>query len=100
VKMITVKAGEALSLQKHEKRDEFWKIISGDGWIVKGEERIAAKAGDECFIPRETEHRLEGGSAPLVVLEISFGDFAEDDIVRLEDRYGRVGAARTEKPSS
>jgi mannose-6-phosphate isomerase-like protein (cupin superfamily) len=89
VKIITVSPGEALSLQKHHQRDEFWRVLSGDGFITIGSERIAAHSGQEYFAPRETDHRMEGGAEPLVILEISFGAFDESDIVRLEDRYGR-----------
>jgi mannose-6-phosphate isomerase-like protein (cupin superfamily) len=90
VKIITVKPGEALSLQHHAGRDEFWRILSGDGFITIGEDRIAAHPGDEYFAPRGTNHRMEGGATPLSILEISFGQFDENDIVRLDDRYGRT----------
>jgi len=89
VKIITVNPSEALSLQKHANRDEFWHVISGDGFITIGSERLAARPGDEYFAPRGTVHRMEGGSAALSILEISFGQFDEGDIMRLEDRYGR-----------
>jgi mannose-6-phosphate isomerase-like protein (cupin superfamily) len=91
VKIITVNPGEALSLQHHRNRDEFWHVLSGEGFITIGTERITAKAGDDHFVPRETAHRMEASSSPLVILEIAFGEFDENDIVRLEDRYGRVG---------
>ncbi|MBU6232269.1 MAG: phosphomannose isomerase type II C-terminal cupin domain [Patescibacteria group bacterium] len=93
VKIITVMPGEALSLQTHKHRDEFWHVISGDGTIQIGSSRLAAKPGDEFFAARGTAHRMEGGEAPLQILEISFGEFDEADISRLEDRYGRAGAA-------
>ncbi|HEU5114803.1 MAG TPA: phosphomannose isomerase type II C-terminal cupin domain [Candidatus Paceibacterota bacterium] len=92
VKIVTVKANEALSLQSHSKREEFWHVISGSGFATVGEARNAAKEGDEFFIPKGTKHRLEGGSNGISVLEISFGEFDETDIVRYEDRYGRTGA--------
>lgn len=92
VKILTVKPNEALSLQKHSNRDEFWKIISGSGFVTIGKDRIIAKPEAEFFIPRETEHRIEGGIEALVVLEISYGTFEDDDIIRLEDRYGRLSA--------
>lgn len=89
VKIITVKPGEALSLQKHATRDEFWRVLSGKGEITVGGERTSASAGAEFFIPRGTLHRIEASAETLSVLEISFGTFEDDDIVRLEDRYGR-----------
>ena len=90
VKIITVNPGEALSLQSHKKRDEFWHVLSGDGIATIGGEQKQAAAGAEFFVPRETNHRLAGGSLPLMILEISFGEFDEGDIIRLEDRYGRA----------
>jgi mannose-6-phosphate isomerase-like protein (cupin superfamily) len=90
VKIITVKADEALSLQSHKNRDEFWHIISGEGIVEINKERIPVHAGDEYFIPRKVEHRLEAGTTKLSVLEISFGTFNDEDIKRLEDRYGRT----------
>ncbi|MEK7610044.1 MAG: phosphomannose isomerase type II C-terminal cupin domain [Patescibacteria group bacterium] len=90
VKIITVKSGESLSLQTHSKRDEFWRILSGEGNVEIDDKRISAKIGDTHFIPRTTKHRIEAGNTDLVVLEISLGDFDEKDIVRLEDKYGRA----------
>ncbi len=90
VKIITVNAGEAFSLQSHEKRDEFWRIISGGGFITIGDTRSAIKSGGGYEIPQGTLHRIEAGSHPVVILEVSRGDFDENDIVRFEDKYGRA----------
>ena len=92
VKLLTVNAGEALSLQKHTKRSEFWRIISGNGYITIGNTRTTATPEAEFFIPSNTEHRIEAGNQLLVVLEIAFGTFEDNDIIRLEDRYGRISA--------
>ena len=93
VKIITVNPHQALSLQKHEKRDEFWHVLSdGDGVIEIDSNRSTPKIGSEYFVPRGVTHRLEAGATPLVVLEISFGEFDESDIVRLEDLYGRASS--------
>ena len=94
VKIVTVKAGEAISLQTHEHRDEFWRIIQGSGTIRIGEEDHPAHTGDTFFSPRHSKHRVEGGPEGLAFLEIAFGEFDENDIDRLEDKYGR-----TENPS-
>jgi mannose-6-phosphate isomerase len=91
VKIITVNPGEALSLQHHAHRDEFWNVISGNGSATIGKTSLPLNPGDSHFVPRETPHRLTGGTLPLIILEISLGDFDETDIVRLEDRYGRSG---------
>ncbi len=90
VKIITVNAGEAFSLQTHEKRDEFWRVLSGYGMVTVGEKEEEANPGDEFFIPRGTTHRAEGGEEGLVFLEIAFGEFDEHDIKRLDDKYGRL----------
>ncbi len=89
VKILTVKPGEAFSLQYHHKRDEFWRIISGNGMIQIGNSKHEAKPGMDYFIPRETNHRIEGGTEPLIILEIALDEFDENDVVRIEDRYGR-----------
>jgi mannose-1-phosphate guanylyltransferase/mannose-6-phosphate isomerase len=82
-----------LSLQVHEGRDEFWQIVSGVGvGIVQiGDEIHAAYAGKTFFIPRGTKHRISNTSEEeyLTFTEIAMGDVREDDIVRLEDDFGR-----------
>ena len=89
VKIITINAGEAFSLQSHAHRDEYWRVLSGNGTIRIADKNIPASPGDNHFVPRGTLHRIEAGTAPVVILEISFGDFDEKDITRLEDKYGR-----------
>ena len=89
VKLITVKPASRLSLQFHYKRDEFWKVLSGNGQIILGEELLDVFEGDEFFIPKETKHRIISKDETLEILEISFGEFDEDDIVRLEDDFDR-----------
>lgn len=91
VKIISVHPGEMFSLQTHEHRDEFWHILSGTGTVIAGDAESGARAGDEFWIPRGTKHRAAGiGSEPLRFLEIAFGEFDENDITRLEDKYGRA----------
>ena len=90
VKIITVNADESLSLQTHENRDEFWRVLSGSGVVRIGEKDTAAKAGDTFFVTRHSEHRVVGGSEGIVFIEIAFGDFDENDIKRIEDRYNRA----------
>ena len=92
VKIIPVAPGGALSRQYHNKRAELWAVLDEgacvelDGAVLHP--AIAAKPS----IPRETVHRLSSvGEGAVRVLEISFGEFDEEDIVRLEDVYGRVG---------
>ena len=90
VKIITVEPGGVLSLQTHEHRSEFWKIISGNGTVIIGDNETKALPGDTFFISEHAKHRLEAGDTTLVALEIAFGDFDEKDIDRLEDKYGRT----------
>lgn len=90
VKIITVHTGESLSLQTHEHRDEFWRVIKGSGVVRIEEKETHASTGDTFFVPRHSEHRIAGGSDGIVFLEIAFGDFDENDIKRLEDRYNRT----------
>lgn len=89
VKILTVKPGEELSLQYHKKRSEFWRVLSGSGSITLGEKIIDIKPGEEYFIPTETKHTIHAGEEGVTFLEIAFGHFDEDDIIRLKDKYGR-----------
>ena len=89
VKIITINPNESLSLQYHHKRAEFWKILSGKGELTLGDSIIQANEGDEYFIEKKQKHRMKANSLQVRMLEISFGDFDENDIVRLEDKYNR-----------
>jgi len=89
VKIITVQPGEALSLQTHAQREEFWRILKGSGQVTLDEAVHAAQEGDEFFVRLNQAHRVAAGSDGMQFLEIAFGTFDEHDITRLEDRYGR-----------
>lgn len=89
VKIITVNSGEVLSLQSHEKRSEFWRILKGSGFVEIGEQKKEVKENDEYEIPVGIRHRLGAKNEELQVLEISTGNFEEEDIIRYEDKYGR-----------
>lgn len=90
VKIVTVKPNEALSLQSHKNRREFWYVISGSGTVQIGEINKNTAVGDEHEIEIGEKHRLSAGPLGIQVLEISFGDFDESDIIHYEDKYGRV----------
>lgn len=90
VKLITVTAGEAFSLQSHKHRGEFWRIISGSGTITLDGYSKEVHATQSFFSPAGHEHRMEGGPQGITFLEIAFGDFDEGDITRIDDRYGRA----------
>jgi mannose-6-phosphate isomerase-like protein (cupin superfamily) len=90
VKILTINAGEELSLQTHEHRDEFGRIINGSGTVCIGEKETGVREGDSFFIPRHMAHRILAGAGELAYLEISFGNFDENDETRIEDQYGRA----------
>lgn len=90
VKILTLLPEKRFSLQKHAHRDEFWYVISGSGLITLNEETKPIMRGDMHHVQTGILHRLTAGKEGLSVLEIGFGDFDEDDIVRIEDDFGRV----------
>jgi mannose-6-phosphate isomerase len=91
VKIITVQAGGTLSRQYHKKRDELWVVLDPGARVELDAEVLHPEPEQKLFIPRQTVHRLSAvGEVEVRILEISFGEFDEDDIVRLEDVYGRV----------
>jgi mannose-1-phosphate guanylyltransferase len=90
IKIISVKAGNKLSLQYHNKRSEFWVVLEGNPILTIEEERHHAQPKQEFFIPQKTKHRIEAVENNVEILEIAFGDFDESDIVRIEDSYGRI----------
>ncbi len=90
VKILKVDPRGILSLQTHKNREEFWKILKGYGFVTLGDKKIEAHAGDSFFIKKGEAHRIEAQEIEIEFLEISYGAFDEEDIVRLEDAYGRV----------
>ena len=91
VKRITVNPGGVLSLQKHRHRAEHWVIVNGTAQVTRGEDRLELRENESIYIPAGTVHRLENaGRSPLHLIEVQSGSYlGEDDIVRLEDKYGR-----------
>lgn len=92
VKQITVKPGAALSLQYHHRRAEHWVVVAGRAKVWRGDEVFYLNANESTYIPVGTKHRLENvGEGLLHIIEVQSGDYlGEDDIVRLEDLYGRT----------
>ena len=92
VKRLTVKPGHVLSLQLHNRRSEHWTVVNGTAKVRIGEREFLLNANESAYIPMNTVHRLENPTAQDIhLIEVQCGDyFGEDDIVRLEDRYGRV----------
>ncbi len=93
IKRIVVKPGAALSLQMHHHRSEHWVVVYGTAKVVNGDREWLVRSDQSTYIPAGTPHRLVNpGVIDLVMIEVQSGDYlGEDDIVRLEDRYGRVG---------
>jgi len=96
VKFLFVEAGEELSLQVHKKRKEFWYIVSGNPELIIGDKIIQAKPGDEFSTKIGEKHRIRATKTnkDVLILEISYGDFDEEDIVRHDDKYGRHKIAK------
>ena len=91
VKIITVEPGGRLSRQYHIHRDELWVVLDAGAEVELDEEVLRPGPSEELFVPRGTIHRLSCiGDRRTRILEVSFGVFDEDDIVRLDDVYGRA----------
>ena len=92
VKTILVKPGKRLSYQTHEQRSEYWVIVSGTGTVTLDGQEAMCLAGDAFVIEQGTAHRIANtGTEDLVFIETQLGlYFGEDDIVRLEDDFGRA----------
>ncbi len=93
IKRIEVKPGQTLSLQMHHHRSEHWIVVSGTAKVTCDERTYLVAANESTYISIGTRHRLENpGVMDLVMIEVQCGDYlGEDDIVRFEDKYGRVG---------
>jgi mannose-1-phosphate guanylyltransferase len=94
IKRIEVKPGASLSLQMHHHRSEHWIVVNGRATVVNGEALLTVETNQSTYIPAGNRHRLENCTqAPLVMIEVQSGGYlGEDDIVRFDDKYGRVAA--------
>mgnify|MGYP003576359322 CR=1 FL=1 len=92
VKRIVVKPSASLSLQKHYHRAEHWIVVKGTAEVTRGKETFLVTENQSTYIPLGEVHRLfNPGKTPLEMIEVQSGSYlGEDDIVRLEDSYGRV----------
>jgi len=90
VKVITVEAGQQLSLQSHRLRSEWWIVLDDAMDVELDGDRFTARRNDEVFIQVGSKHRVFGLESSCRWLEISFGTFDENDITRYEDNYGRI----------
>ena len=92
VKKIVISPGQSPSYQYHFKRSELWIIVKGIAEVKIDDNVTSHIIGDVIKIPKEAKHQVTNiGETDLVFVEIQLGEyFGEDDIVRLEDKYGRV----------
>ncbi len=98
VKRIGVKPGASLSLQKHHHRAEHWIVVAGTAQVTRGEETFLLSENESTYIPIGEVHRLSNpGKVFLEMIEVQSGTYlGEDDIVRLEDIYGRTDSSNKE----
>jgi mannose-1-phosphate guanylyltransferase/mannose-6-phosphate isomerase len=98
VKHLMVKPGASLSLQMHHHRAEHWVVVRGTARVVLGNREMLLSENESTYIPIGTPHRLENpGKVPLSIIEVQSGCYlGEDDIIRFDDRYGRL----EEKPGN
>jgi len=91
VKRIEVSPKKRLSLQSHKKRSERWTIAKGEGKMTLCDREFPVKAGDLVRIEKGETHRIENtGEVPLILIEVQLGEeLDENDIVRLQDDFGR-----------
>lgn len=90
VKVHRIKPGEETSWQSHTKRSEFWHIVEGGGMVLVEDKKYNVTPGDEHDAPIGAKHRWIAGPSGMVLVEVAFGDFDEEDIIRYEDKYGRA----------
>ncbi|MGQ9570358.1 MAG: mannose-1-phosphate guanylyltransferase/mannose-6-phosphate isomerase [Thermodesulfovibrionales bacterium] len=92
IKRVVVNPGARLSLQKHFHRSEHWVVIKGTAKVTIGDKDTYIHENESAYVPKSTPHRLENpGRVQLEIIEVQNGEYVgEDDIVRMEDVYGRI----------
>ena len=97
VKHLMVNPGESISLQFHKYRAEHWTVVSGVGLITCDDREFELGVNESTFIPVGSKHRIVNkGEEPVEIIEVQLGDYlGEDDIVRIEDIYGREDRTKT-----
>lgn len=92
-KVISVKPEEELSLQSHEHREEYWIVVHGNGRVQLEDDIKEISCGSYIYIPKGAKHRLinTDEKQSLIITEVQIGEYlGEDDIIRYEDKYGRI----------
>ncbi len=92
VKRLVVLPGQKLSLQKHFHRSEHWVVVHGAALVTRDTDKFVVRENESVYLPQGSIHRLENpGQIPLTLIEVQSGTYlGEDDIVRIEDAYGRT----------
>ena len=92
MKRIVVTPGHKLSLQKHFHRAEHWVVVQGIALVTRDDDQVMVRENESIYLPLGCTHRMENpGRIPLTLIEVQSGSYlGEDDIVRLEDTYGRA----------
>lgn len=91
VKRLMIKPNGILSLQKHTKRAEHWVVVEGCAEVMWEDVTWTMVENDTLFIPPTVTHRISNKTNDmLVIIEVQYGDCDEDDIIRLDDIYGRI----------
>ena len=92
-KVLTIFPLSETSLQFHMHREEHWVVIKGSGEIICNKDRYEVKPGQYVHVPKQCEHQIINMSVEenLVISEVQLGEyFGEDDIIRIQDKYGRI----------
>ncbi|MFV3126261.1 mannose-1-phosphate guanylyltransferase/mannose-6-phosphate isomerase [Niveispirillum sp. KHB5.9] len=92
VRRLTIRPGHKISLQRHEHRAEHWIVVQGEARVTLGDEKRIVRLNESVFIPAGVPHRLENeGDTDLCLVEVQTGEvISVDDILRIEDHYGRA----------
>ena len=89
VKKLLVNPGQRMSLQSHQKREEIWTVVQGNGEGEVNGNLFDLTPGAVSIVYPGDKHRIMGGTETLVIIEVQRGECMEDDITRYEDDYGR-----------
>jgi mannose-1-phosphate guanylyltransferase / mannose-6-phosphate isomerase len=92
IKRIVVKPGASIDLQIHHHQNKHWIVVKGTAKVTIGDRVMYVHENESVYVPKSTPHRLENpGEIPLEIIEVQNGDYVgEDDIIRLDDEYGRI----------
>ena len=90
VKRIIISPNHSISLQYHFHREEYWTVVEGDGELTLEDTVKNVEVGSTIFIGKKETHRLKAGKNGISIIEVQLGICDEEDIVRLEDNYGRM----------